>query len=336
MRIEKWYDGNYYRAETFVTEEENTEKLYLGTSGARVEVITPTASFLERLHNQRRKQSGLEPQFVSENTELDALDEEIVARIAASAMLTKKQLIRYLKLCRVLEPVSDASLESWMIGRRLNRLFELQLLEKVIVRYPKSKLNHEVFRMTRKGQKIASKKGVRIHSGNMYQSERDRRKTGLLDTTEEILRVIAANEAALQILDKKKDVEYIEFMASLYISNRNRQLMGGITRSAFSTIQDDGSVVLYEVFRRPDYHKGDAQEYEKYVKDKVRRYFSLVQHEDFLKNNSMGFTEIPKLAIIAESSLHREELEWMINPIVSVLQVDERAKVIVLEDNKIA
>ena len=108
--------------------------------------------------------------------------------------------------------------------------------------------------------------------------------------------------------------------------------MSSITRSALTTVKEDGSSYFVEIFRRPDIHDTSREQYENYIKDKVRRYFHLVQHDDFLEKNIQDLKTIPKLVIVAEDLIHLDELENMITPIVNVLRVDERTEVVFITD----
>ena len=81
-----------------------------------------------------------------------------------------------------------------------------------------------------------------------------------------------------------------------------------------------------------DIHDTNREQYENYIKDKIRRYFYLVQNENFLEKNVHNLKTIPKLVIVAEDPSHLDELEKMLTPIVELLRVDERAEVIFITD----
>lgn len=330
---EKWYDGKYYNATKLINTEESTPEQYWGIAGSSLNIKRSPPSLLDAMSEKIFPGSISRFRLLNQTSSVDAFEEEMVARIAASTLLTKKQLIDYMKLCGLLAPISDSLIESWIIERRLKKLLDLQLLEQVTLTYSSGKSDHKAFRITELGQQMARKKGVRIHKGNMYQSPEKRAKTGLLDTPTQIMRMLVANNIALQFLNDSNNIEHFEFMTTLHM--KGEITLHTITRSALSVIKEDGSTVLYEVFRRPDpLHQTteDLRNYDKYIKDKIRRYFELVQRADFLEKNSLSLKAIPKLAIVAEDPSHLDELEKLLTPFIKRHRVDERADVIFICD----
>lgn len=68
------------------------------------------------------------------------------------------------------------------------------------------------------------------------------------------------------------------------------------------------------------------------MKDKIRRYFELVQRADFQEKNSLNLKTIPKLAIIAEDPAHMDELEKILTPFIKRYRTYERAEVVFICD----
>ena len=329
---EKWYDGKYYNQFELIHETNDTNKQYWGIEHAAVTIQSPSPSLFSVMSGKISFNSTMRVTIMEQTNEIDTLEKEMVARIAASALLTQEQLTEYMTLCGLLPMfhVCDPILESGIMRRRLNKLFDLELIEKVILSYSNGLPDITAYRITKLGQELAYLQGVCIHKGNMYQSDKQRNRTGLLDTPAEIIRILVANNIALRLLNETNNIRHLAFMTTLYIKGVKN--MSTITRSALSIVREDGSSFLYEVFRRPAENDNDRDKYERYVKDKVRRYFALVQRDDFLEHNSQNLKTIPKLAIVAEDPAHLEELETLLTPIIKMLRIDERAEVIFITD----
>ena len=330
MPVEKWYDGKYYNKCSLMQTENDESEWYWGIENASITIHTPSPSLLNALSGRSSLSASEQVTLIEKNDHLDSIDKEIVARIAASGLLTKKQLTDYLKLCGLIPIYWDPLVESGIMQRRLNNLFTSELIEKVIISYNNGLPYLIAYRITRLGEKLAHRQGVRIHSGNRYQSKNERMKTGLLDTPAEIMRVIVANNIALRFLNETDDVKYLDFMSTHYL--KGVKTMSGITRNALTVIKENGQPYFLEIFRRPDIHDTNREQYENYIKDKIRRYFYLVQNENFLEKNVHNLKTIPKLVIVAEDPSHLDELEKMLTPIVELLRVDERAEVIFITD----
>ena len=335
MRIEsKWSGGKYYNAAKLIKDEESNKKYYWGIAGSSMEVKRSPEPFLDTLSKKVVLGGNSQFRTLDQKPMIDSFEEEMIARIAASTILTKEQLIDFMKLRGLLQPVSDSLIEPWIMERRLKKLLDLQLLEQVTISYTSGRPSHKAYRITELGQKLAHRKGVRIHKGNMYQTSYMRMKTGLLDTPTQAMRMLVANNIAIQLLDQFDDIERFEFMYTLHMEGEIT--LRTINRSALSVIRDDGTAVLYEVIRKPDplnQTTDDFRNYEKYITDKISRYLTLVQRQDFAEKNSLHLETIPKLAIVAEDFNHMEELKKLLSPFIKHHRTNERAEILFLYDS---
>ena len=330
MKIkEKWYDGKYYSNVRLIQEENTTEKPYWGIENASLTIESPSSSLSNAL---RRSGFSIPKQvtLIEQRRKLDSYDKEIIARIAASGLLTQKQLIDYMKQCNLLPDRFGSRIESNIMQRRLNHLFTSELIEKVIISYSNDLPNLTAYRITRLGEELARRQGVCIHSGNKYRSRKEREMTGLFDTPEKIMRVIVANNIALRLLNENDNIKSLKFMVTHRIKGVNA--LSSITRSDLTIVKEDGSSYFIEIFRRSDTSNTSREQYESYIKDKVGRYFDLVQHDDFLEKNIQDLKTIPKLVIVAEDLMHLDELKNMITPIVNALRKDDRTEVVFITD----
>ena len=135
MKIkEKWYDGKNYSKVRLIQEENTTEKPFWGIENASLTIESPSSSLSNAL---RRSGFSIPKQvtLIEQRRKLDSYDTEIIARIAASGLLTQKQLIDYMQQCNLLPGRFGSRIESNIMQRRLNHLFTSELIEKVIISY---------------------------------------------------------------------------------------------------------------------------------------------------------------------------------------------------------
>lgn len=331
MKIkEKWYDGKYYSKVRLIQEENTTEKPYWGIENASLTIESPSLSLLNALSGRCGLSISKQVTLLEQDYGLDSYDKEIVARIAASGLLTQKQLADYLKLCGLLPAYWDPLIEYGIMQHRLNNLFSLAFIEKVVLSYSNGLPKHTAYRITKLGEELARRQGVHIHLGNRYRSQEERERTGVLDTPAEIMRVLAANNLAIQLLNETDDIRYLNFMTTPRLEGATS--MSGMIRCALTAEKEDGSSYLFEVFRRPDIHDPLRKRYEGHMRFKVRSYFKLLRRKRFLEKNRQNLKTIPKLVIVAEDSAHIDELENILAPLIADLMVDERAEVIFITD----
>lgn len=312
--MKKWNSAVYYRHVKNVSSNNDVPERFWEKHGMGVRVEFKTKKGV-KLYQQEKLLQEWRTQGI-----IDNIDVELICRLASSVFLTIEQLTEYLQMSGVLvEDISIPEVERVKkmeeeISQRLDKLWELQMIERIFLNklWILVKNDFPIYRVAYLGQELARMEGVEIHCGNRYISRSTRLNRGQPDTPMQVLRILEANQIALKLLQGKCEVERFEFMRTLNL-RENAKYNRCITRSALTVYTKNDDVYLFEVFRR---NADNKEEYEDFIRDKVRRYLRLVHRKGFLSRNNMGMKKYPKLVICGEDESHVMQIKELIRPVM--------------------
>ena len=94
----RWYSGAYYNTAQIIESIKSSDKQYWGTAGSSLSYYCSPPSLLSFMSGE----SSMDPlsrfHRLKKENEINALEEEVIGRIAASTLLTKNQIIMYARM----------------------------------------------------------------------------------------------------------------------------------------------------------------------------------------------------------------------------------------------
>lgn len=282
----KWNNPEtYYKNSSYVSSYEEKNNLTFG--------------YQERERVRRNKfvlAQDMTLEMVMEN--LSETEIEIICRVSASKYLLTQQVLEYMSLAGV--ETQDDKRKMCVHLRKLCALNVLQERELFINRDNKGL---KVYCLSFWGQTIAYNLGVNINRGLQYNSSKYKRIMCIPeDTSEDIKRIIVANQIMLSLLKNGRiHMKHFGFMMSTYIQDEAVYETAAIMRNALLVHIDAENILAYEIVRK------NTESLSK-LAEKVQRYYKIIE-SDYPANNGRGDKAVPQLIICAESLEHSREID---------------------------
>ncbi len=220
----------------------------------------------------------------------DETDFAIVEEIGRSRYLSSLQIYQFVSL-------RGCSVSRQGIRQRLNRMLKYRVIREYALTAPETGGSLKVYDLDFKGCRIAQDRGVVFHKGNAYIKGLRLREQGMMDSPEDIKRILAGNMIVLGNLMNGASCKRFGIMETMRPSQTLEITDGCIIRTAANMLLDDESLLLYEVVRNVP---GALSALE----DKLKRYYTLVNDSRYLESNYYGYRALPQLVICGESSEH--------------------------------
>lgn len=222
---------------------------------------------------------------------LDALDYEIINRIAASKYLTSLQIYEFMSLSNVSESRNR-------INKHLRKLMAYRVLQEYELTKAHAVRGLKVYCLDYFGNKIAYESGVPIHKGIKYMSDKKKQEYGIpFDTAEKCKRILMGNQILLNLLKSKVQLSQFSIMETRRILCDDSYDTGAIIRTVLSAKIDAENILLYEIVRDSETGMED-------LIHKMNRYRKLISVPDYLISNSCNDAAIPQMVICGESFEH--------------------------------
>lgn len=226
---------------------------------------------------------------------LDEVDYAIIEEIARSKYLVSLQIFQFLGL-------RGFSLKRTGLRNRLNKMVKYRLIREFEIRRENAEAGIRFYELDYRGFQIAQTRDVVFHVGNRFLSDRNKEIMGFFEEAVAVKRVLAANMVILGLLRNGAALDGFGFNETVRATAGGKILDDCILRTQGMFWIGRDSVFLVEVARAGEYGL------EK-LADKVGRYYSLVNHAEYLEENAHGHVAYPQLVICAESEDHAREID---------------------------
>lgn len=222
---------------------------------------------------------------------LDKIDIAVVEAVAVGKYLNALQIYEYITL-------RGFDVTRSKLRKRTLKLMKYRVIQENEMVAEGVKHGLKYYELDYFGYMLALKRGVTFHMGNRYISYSKRiEKSMPEDTPCDVKRILAGNQIILGLLMSNVQLERFGIMETMRASDLEQAGKECMIRTAANVRIDAESVLIYEVVRdTPDsYGK---------LKDKLARYYKLVNSEAYLTANYHGDKAYPQMIVCEESYVH--------------------------------
>lgn len=220
---------------------------------------------------------------------LDDIDIVIIENIALSKYLNSLQIYEYVIL-------RGFNITRVNLRKKINNLIRHRIIQEneIILRGAEHGIKY--YELDHFGYIIARHQGVYFHMGNRYISFSKKQEENISpDTAVDVKRILAGNQIVLSLLISGVTMQRFGIMETMRSINQENGIY--MLRTAANVRINSESVLAYEVVRdTPD-------SYEK-IKDKIDRYYQLVNSKSYIESNFHDDRVYPQLIICGESYEH--------------------------------
>lgn len=227
---------------------------------------------------------------------LDEIDVAVIEAVAVSKYLTSLQIYEYITL-------QGFDIKRERLRKRILKLMKHRLIQEYEAVNEKAVHALKFYELDYFGYMLAVENGVTFHMGNRYMSHVKKRARGIAeDQPSDIKRILVGNQIVLGLLMSNAKIERFGIMETVRAVTPDYFVYGGyLLRTAANVRINSESVLIYEVVRDLPYA------YEK-LKNKVERYYKLVNSENYLVENHHGDNAYPQMVICGESYEHNKKI----------------------------
>jgi len=225
---------------------------------------------------------------------IDDVDAAIIEEIGRSKYLTSLQIYQLVRL-------RGYFIKRPCLRKKILRLMKYRLIQENEILRDGSEKGLKHYELDVKGYGFVKYRGVPFHMGNRYLSYSRKIELGILDSVCDVKRVLTGNQIVIGMLMNNAKLQRFGIMETFCVENPDRIKSGCIIRTAANIKIDDGSVLAYEVVR-------DTAENYSRILDKVERYYSLLDEQEYLDSNHHGDVAFPQLVICGESLAHNKRI----------------------------
>ncbi|WP_373219032.1 hypothetical protein [Ruminococcus sp. 5_1_39BFAA] len=225
----------------------------------------------------------------------DDVDFAVIEEIGRSKYLSSLQVYQYITL-------RGMTVKRKGIRRRLDKLMRLRVIKEYEITLDGAARSIRFYELDFKGVRLAMQRGVEFHKGNSYMSERRKKELGVCETVENVKRILVGNMIILGLLMNNAHMERFGIMETMRPVQEAPITNGCIIRTAANVQIDEDSVLLYEVVRSTPHAL-------RKLADKVRRYYTLINSESYVRENFYGHKTLPQLVLCGESYEHNCKID---------------------------
>lgn len=216
---------------------------------------------------------------------LDDIDLVIIENIALSKYLNSLQIYEYVIL-------RGFNITRVNLRKKINNLIRHRIIQEneIILRGAEHGIKY--YELDHFGYIIARHQGVYFHMGNRYISFSKKQEENISpDTAVDVKRILAGNQIVLSLLISGVTMQRFGIMETMRSINQENGIY--MLRTAANVRINSESVLAYEVVRdTPD-------SYEK-IKDKIDRYYQLVNSKSYIESNFHDDRVYPQLIICGD------------------------------------
>ena len=223
---------------------------------------------------------------------IDSTDRAIIEEIARSKYLTTNHIYKFVSLRGV-------NLSRRNLHKRMLKLMKYRLVKESEILLPGVVNGIKYYEVDINGYRIALSRGVIFNYGNRYLSFNKKMEMGIVDTPQDVKRILVGNQIIIGLLQSKAKMERFGVMETFRYDGIN--LDNCIIRTAANVKIDNTSVLAYEVVR-------DCSEAYQKLAEKVQRYYKILQSKKYLESNYHGDLTFPQLIICGESLEHNRKI----------------------------
>lgn len=276
----------------------NDPKMYARVTDNLVNIPIPTEPVFAVKSGERivRSPAGFRA-FSSEelSTSLDEIDRAILESVALSKYLTSLQIFEYISL-------RGYDVNRPRLRRRVLKLMKFRVIQEKEMVIPGAERGIKFYELDYFGYLLARESGIVFHMGNRYVSYSKRFEAGMPDVTPyDVKRILAGNQIVIGLLLSNAKMERFGIMETMRVCNQEQAEDGCMIRTAANIRIDHNATLAYEVVR------DTPEAYEK-LKNKVERYYCLVNNIEYLKNNYHGDSVYPQLIVCGETYAHNMKI----------------------------